>query len=210
MYHHIQDLKLAEAQEHKSLTVDPVNFRQQMQYLRDRGYTPISASSLIAFFDQGTPLPSKPVLLTFDDGYSDFGTDAAPILSEFGYPAVLFIPTGLMQNQGYLSWSTITSLSGSTLMANHTWSHRNMGTSRATIEKEITLADTQLTERGLNNPKVFSYPFGITSAYSQAYLQTQGYKLAFTTTYGSTLCTKQRFILPRIRIGNAPLSAYGL
>lgn len=212
MYHHVQDLTAAEADGHKSLTVDPKIFREQMQYLKDRGFTVLPASALISFFDTGTPIPKKSVLLTFDDGYDDFGSDAAPILKDFGFPATLFVPTGLMQNPGYLTWSAILDISVSQpiLMANHTWSHHNMGSNRTVIEKEITTADKQLAEKGLNSPKIFAYPFGIPSQYAEAFLNTQGYKLAFTTAYGTTQCAKQRFTLPRIRIGNAPLNRYGL
>src|SRR5258708_16969044 len=128
------------------------------------------------------------------------------------FPATVFVQTGFIQNPGYLSWSQITDIAGSgnILMANHTWSHHNMGTSRAIIEKEITTADTQLGDHGLNIPKTFAYPYGTTSPYSAQFLQSMGYKLAFTTVHGSTLCKQQRLILPRIRIGNAPLSSYGL
>lgn len=212
MYHHVQDLKIAQSEGHQSLTVDTQIFRTQMQYLKDHGYNVLPTTSIINFFESGTPIPKKSVMITFDDGYDDFGSDAAPILKEFNFPATMFVPTGLAQNGGYMTWEKIQELSSTQniLMANHTWSHHNMGANRATIEKEITLADTQLTDHGLNNPKVFAYPYGITSSYSEAFLQTKGYKVAFTTVHGSTLCQKQRFSLPRIRIGNTSLSYYGL
>lgn len=210
MYHHVQAEAIAKADGHAQLTVDSGWFQKQMQYLKDHNYNVIKANDLINFFDNGTPLPSKPVMLTFDDGYDDFGTDAAPIMSAFGFNSTLFVPTGLMENAGYLHWSTISSLSGPVLMANHTWSHHNMGASKSVIEKEITTADSQLGGRGLNSPKVFAYPYGLTSSYSIAFLQQMGYKLAFTTKHGSTLCKQQRLTLPRIRIGNAQLSSYGL
>lgn len=212
MYHHTEDLGIAKTEGHAQLTVDTKNFRADMQYLKDKGYSVLPMTSLIAFFDNGTPLPKKPVILTFDDGYQDFATDAAPILREFNFPGTMFVPTGLLQNPGYMSWSTVIDLasSGQILMSNHTWSHHNMGTSKAVIEKEITTADKQLGERNLNTPKVFAYPYGTTSAYAARFLQQMGYKLAFTTIHGSTLCKQQRLVLPRIRIGNASLSSYGL
>ncbi len=212
MYHHIQDLGQAKTEGHAQLTVDTKNFRADMQYLKDKGYTVVPLTDLIDFFDTGKTLPKKTVVLTFDDGYDDFGTDAAPILKEFSFPATLFVPTGLMQNPGYLAWSTIKDIASSQpiLMANHTWSHHNMGASRTVIEREVTTADTQLTEKGLDTPKVFAYPYGTTSSNAVQFLQQSGYKLAFTTVHGSTLCKQQRLLLPRIRIGNSSLSSYGL
>ena len=96
------------------------------------------------------------------------------------------------------------------LFANHTWSHKNVtGNSLDVVEKEITTADTQLTDHGLNSPKTFAYPYGPATAAAENYLNSLGYKIAFTTTPGSTLCKKQRLALPRIRVGNSPLSNYG-
>lgn len=212
MYHHVQDLEAASAQGHGNLTVDTKNFRSHMEYLKVKGYTVVPMTALIEFFDTGVSIPTKSVLLTFDDGYDNFASDAAPILDEFNFPATVFVSTGLVQNPGYLAWSSIADITRTqpVLMANHTWSHHNMATSKETIEREITLAETQLKDHGYNDPKVFAYPYGISSTYSATFLQTLGYKLAFTTVPGTTLCKQHRLILPRIRVGNAPLSSYGL
>lgn len=212
MYHHIEDLGQAKLEGHAQLSVDPKYFQNDMQFLHDRGYTVVPISSLINFFDHGTPVPKKSIAITFDDAYNDFGTNAAPILKSFGYPATLFVPTGLVENPGYLSWSSVVSLATtqSVLMANHTWSHHNVaGGNKTVITKEITLADTQLQDHGLNVPKVFGYPYGLTSSFAVSLLQQMGYQLAFTTQHGSIQCKQQRLLLPRIRIGNAPLSSYG-
>jgi peptidoglycan/xylan/chitin deacetylase (PgdA/CDA1 family) len=210
MYHHIQTLDTAKKEGHVSLTVDTGLFQKQMQYLKDHGYTPIRPDALIAFFDSGTALPGKPVLLTFDDGYDDFGSDAAPILRSFGFPAIAFIPTGLIQNPGYMSWQTVQDIASQGLVsfANHTWSHHSVSTSLAEDEREIGTADTQLSEHGLNAAKVFAYPYGNPSTNGETVLSRLGYKLGFTTIPGFTQCRGRRFILPRTRIGNADLSAY--
>ncbi|PWU23694.1 hypothetical protein C5B42_02175 [Candidatus Cerribacteria bacterium 'Amazon FNV 2010 28 9'] len=212
MYHHIQDLGIAKTEGHASLTVDTKYFARDMQYLSDHGYSVLPMTSLISFFDNGTPIPKKSVMITIDDGYDDFGTDAAPILAQYHFPATLFVPTGLVENPGYLHWSTITSIAASQpiLMANHTWSHHNMEASLSVIQHEVTTAETQLEQHGLDNPKVFAYPYGLTSPTAINFLNGQGFKLAFTTVYGNILCKQQRLTLPRVRIGNAPLSSYGL
>lgn len=210
MYHHIQSLDVAKTEGHAVLTVDTQSFRKHMQHLRDKGYAVVGMSDLIAFFDQGTPLPKKSVLLTFDDGYDDFGTDAVPILNEFGFKSTLFVPTGLMNNPGYLSWGTLSGFNSNVLSANHTWSHHAMGNNAEVDSKEISTADTQLTERRMNAPKVFAFPYGGWSALAEKILREKSYVLAFTTKHGSTLCKKQRLALPRIRVGNSALSSYGL
>ena len=204
MYHHITN-KTA------NIKVTPEWLRQQLTYLRDHGYTVISMAELNGFFDQGQGLPKKAVLLTFDDAYEDFSSEALPILKEFGDKATVFVPTGLVNNPDYLSWDQIreANASGLVLFANHTWSHHNLGSNTDTTEKEISLADTQLAEHGLNSPKVLAYPYGFAGSGAVKILGEKGYGLAFTTNPGSILCKKMRLNLPRVRIGNASLSAYG-
>ena len=131
------------------------------------------------------------------------------VLQEFGFTATVFVPTGLLENPDYMSWSNLSSLSGSFHFGNHTWSHKNMQTAKDKVEFEIGTADTQLSERGLNNPKVFAFTYGLVGDYAKKYLEELEYKLAFGTRPGSTLCKKQRFELPRVRVGDTKLSNYG-
>lgn len=210
MYHHVENEADATKEGHKNLTVDAGIFRSQMEFLKSHGYTVIGMENLINFFENHSPLPAKPVILTFDDGYSDIAQNAVPVLTEFGFKATLFIPTGLMNNPGYLDWNTISTFPKTIEEANHTWSHHSAFGTEDVISRELTTADSQLGQRGYNNPKVFAYPYGPSTTVAEKVLTSLGYKLAFTTVHGSTLCAKKKFDLPRIRIGNAQLSKYGL
>lgn len=211
MYHHVQDKETAKQNGNGYLTVNPDVFEKQLAYLQSRNYQSISPSDLIAFFNSGTTLPKKGILLTFDDGYDDFATFALPLLNQYNFKSTVFISTGLMENPGYLSWSTIGSISnGNIYFGNHTWSHKNMGAGLETIKREIDTAAGQLSQKGLDPLKVFAYPYGTTSQRAVNYLRDSGFQLAFTTQPGRTLCKKQRLALPRVRVGNSSLSVYGL
>ncbi len=211
MYHHIQPLESAKEKNQTSLTVSPEQFRAHLEYLKLRGYNTIYMSDLVNFFDQGTLIPAKSIFITFDDGYDDFASYALPALRELGFKATVFVPTGFMDNPGYLSWQTIREIaqSGDIMFSNHTWSHRNMGSDKEAIGREITTADNQLTEKSLNSPKVFAYPYGLESSYAKEVAESLDYKLAFTTKPGSTQCKKLRLDLQRIRVGNVDLKNYG-
>jgi peptidoglycan/xylan/chitin deacetylase (PgdA/CDA1 family) len=209
MYHHVQSRDSATAKKQTGLTVYTDVFQGQMQYLKDKGYNVISMNELSNFFDAGSAVPVKSVLLTFDDGYQDFYTDAYPILSSLSFKSTVFVPTGLVDNPDYLSWGEISGMNGITLFANHTWSHKNVAGETTVMQKEISTGDSQLAGYGLNNTKVFAYPYGPDSIAAENYLSSIGYKLAFTTRPGNILCKQQRFSLPRIRIGNTPLSNHG-
>ena len=211
MYHHTQDSQTAAQNGNGYLTVTPETFEKQLAYLNDQHYVSIGPADLIAFFNSGQSLPKKPIMLTFDDGYSDFATVAAPLLTRYSIKATVFVPTGLLENPGYLSWSNIASLAQSGFyFGNHTWSHQNLGTSLEKIKKEVDTAKLQLTDHGQDPFKVFAYPYGTISQRASGYLRQSGYQLAFTTIPGRVQCQKQRLSLPRIRIGNTALSFYGL
>lgn len=210
LYHHIQTRELAVANKQTSLTVYTDVFKEQMQYLKDRGYNIATMNDLVNFFDNGAPIPAKSVILTFDDGYGDFYTDAFPILSSLGFRATMFTITGLVNNPDYLTWDEINSMNGPVLFGNHTWSHKSLPSATSTVQlSEISTADTQLSEHSLNSPKVFAYPNGGYTSFAETTLKSMGYKLAFGTVPGTVMCAKQRYHLPRTRIGDVSLSYYG-
>ena len=69
--------------------VDPDLFEQDLQHLQQHGYTTVTVADLIAYVKDGTPLPEKPVMLTFDDGYYNNYLYAHPLLQKYGMRAVL-------------------------------------------------------------------------------------------------------------------------
>lgn len=210
MYHHIQDKDKAIKKKQTALTVETTVFQAQMAYLKEKDYQTVNLNELINFFDFGAKILPKSILISFDDGYDDFYLNALPILKENNFRAVVFLPTGLMNNSGYLSWDQIIDSAGYGIyFANHTWSHKNVGGKEDVMKNEISTADFQLSEKGLNSPKIFAYPYGFDSNRAEAYLQSLSYKLAFSTKPGSILCKKLRLDLPRVRIGNSSLSNYG-
>jgi peptidoglycan/xylan/chitin deacetylase (PgdA/CDA1 family) len=211
MYHHIQDLETAKAQGHPGLAVSPQYFQRQMEYLIKHGYTTITMRDLLNFFENNVKISGKPVLLTFDDGYEDFYTNAYPILSRYQLKATMFVPTGLMDNPGYLTWNMINSMaqSGNIYFANHTWSHKSIKTDANTAQKEVVTAQEQLQSHGLNPDNIFAYPYGETNSVAESVLKSVGMKLAFTTHNGNVLCKRQNLDLPRVRVASRDLNEYG-
>ncbi len=77
-----------------SLTVSPLHFRAQMDWLASHGYTGIAASDWIAWRAGDRELPAKPVILTFDDAYAETAEHALPLLRARGWRATVFTVTG--------------------------------------------------------------------------------------------------------------------
>lgn len=89
MYHSItQDAKEAE---HNSMQVTAKVFRSHISALKKAGYTAVLYQDLYNFVETGKALPKKPVVITFDDGYTNNLTLAAPILKEFGFKAEIAV-----------------------------------------------------------------------------------------------------------------------
>ncbi len=89
MYHKVGDPP--SGSKLKNLWVSSKKFERQMRFLRDHGYHPIVFRDLYAWRDQGTPLPERPVVITFDDGYQNNISEAFPILEKFGFKATVFV-----------------------------------------------------------------------------------------------------------------------
>ena len=90
MYHFVRDLRNSRYPGIKGLSVD--DFRGQIEYVRRR-FMPIGVGDLLAALESpGQPLPPRPLLLTFDDGYRDHCDNVLPILMENGLTACFFPP----------------------------------------------------------------------------------------------------------------------
>ena len=94
------------------LSVTPADFGAQMDKLAGGGYHPIVMADLRAYFLAREPLPARPVVLTFDDGYADFFQVAYPILKKHGFKAVAYVVPGFFGRSGYMTAAQVQQLAG--------------------------------------------------------------------------------------------------
>jgi len=200
MYHKVNDLP------ENPLTMPVSVFDEQMDQLRGLGYTVVDLQAVLAHYVDGIPLPPKAVLITFDDGYHDNLANAAEVLKRYGYPAVLFVPIGYLDDrqplpheerlaaQGILNrtidWEEMADLERAGIrIESHGISHRPL----ADLEldeaaREIALSKLRLEER-LDRPvRAFSYVKGSEAHYKPVHLslvRQAGYDVAFTAVSGS-------------------------
>lgn len=213
MYHHIEPMAQAKNKRHTSLTVDSGEFDKQMSYLVSSGYTTITADQLAAALINHGVLPAKSIVITMDDGYSDIFNYAFPILKKYNLKANLMIATGLVENPGYLTWGQLREMVGSSLVTayDHTWSHNSLpADSREKAQNEILTAKKQLEQNLGKTVDIFAYPYGSQNARVINLLREDGFVAAFSTIRGVTQCSSYIMSLHRTRIGNAPLSSYGI
>ena len=91
LYHHVGPLRPGTFHE---LTVPSDRFERHIEWLARHGYVGIGPSEWLAWRRQGAPLPEKPVLCTFDDGYADLVEHALPVLRRHDFGAAVFVVTG--------------------------------------------------------------------------------------------------------------------
>ena len=92
MYHKVNDLP------GNPLSVPVGVFDEQMAQLRELAYTVVALDDVLEYYANAAELPSRSVLITFDDGYRDNLEHAAPVLERYGYPAVLFVPIAYLDD----------------------------------------------------------------------------------------------------------------
>jgi len=95
----------------RKLTVSPEDFAKQSQWLASNGYKAITLLQLYRALAGDFILPEeRPVILTFDDGYSNIFTYALPVMRFFNQTAVFFVITDYLDSPGYLSWEQVKKL----------------------------------------------------------------------------------------------------
>jgi peptidoglycan/xylan/chitin deacetylase (PgdA/CDA1 family) len=194
-----------------SLSTPPAMFRMQMQYLADHGFHVVSLHQAVAAIKSHGPLPSRPVVLTFDDGYADFFTAAVPIMASHGFTATDFVISGRMGQWSFMTPSQVVAADGMGFnIGAHTVDHVALAAqtpSRASWEIRTSKAtlETLLGHKVLD----FAYPYGSFNAYDEAQAQSAGFETAVSTLYGTIHTAGQLFYLSRMRLGGGlPLSYF--
>lgn len=155
-------------------TVTVRNFARQMRWLAARGYQTLDMDALLRARAGRAPLPRRPVVLTFDDGFQGCADHAVPLLRTHGFTAVFYLVTGLVgQTSRWLlpelglelplmSWETARALAAEGFQCGaHTVTHPRL-TRLDPARRRTELADSRRhLEAELGRPAVhLAYPYG--------------------------------------------------
>ncbi len=160
MYHHVGEIP---SPDQFTFTISAADFEQQLHFLKQHGYTPISAQDLFQAYQTGNTSVQKPVMLTFDDATQDHYTVLFPLLKKYQVPAVIFIITDFVGQPGYMTWEQMHEMQDSGLIefGSHTSSHRRLrNLSKQEIIQEVTQSKRIIEERLGHPVRSFCYPFG--------------------------------------------------
>ncbi len=203
MYHYVRTGVAVTDQMSYQLSVAPEMLDQQLSYLHDQGFQTISLSDLDESLSEGTPLPPKSVILTFDDGYRDFYTSAFPLLKKYNLRAVSFYIVGYSNYPTYMNWDMVKEIHNSGLVdvESHTLSHFLL-TKLPLDQQRKEIFDSKKTLEEILHKKVnyFAYPYGDFNQQVLSLAAEAGYKLAFGTDPGLQQKSSEKLSLKRITI----------
>jgi peptidoglycan/xylan/chitin deacetylase (PgdA/CDA1 family) len=185
------------------LSVSPADFAAQVGSLWTNGYHPVDLNDVRAYFAGREPLPSKPVVITFDDGYADLFTTALPILAEHKFKAVAYIVSGFVGRPGYVTSDQVLLLDHNGIeIASHTVDHTNLARSSAGSTMRELVDSKRWLEQVVGHPVIdFAYPSGQFDARVVAEVQQAGYDTAVTTMDSVEHSRADRYMWTRVRVG---------
>ncbi len=185
MYHHIQEVPKNASKEWMDLNVESDVFREQMSYLYNNGYNPITFENLLSFIEEGRSIPEKSLIITFDDGWRNQYSNAFPVLKEYNFPATFFIVIEQTGGNLFVSWSEIIEMVNSGMeIGSHTLTHPNLTTiSGARLQRELEESKLILESKLGKDILSFSYPYGAFDARVLLATKNAGYDVARTVNY---------------------------
>jgi peptidoglycan/xylan/chitin deacetylase (PgdA/CDA1 family) len=183
-------------------------FEAEMGALAAAGYHGVTLTQVDDHWRRGGSLPSKPIVVSFDDGYLSQYRSAAPVLRRLGWPGVLNMEVHNLHAEGGLSKRMVRALvADGWEVAAHTISHPDLTTlDAATLRREVAGSRNKLRHAFHVPVNFFCYPAGKHDAATIAAVRAAGFRGATTVTPGLAR-PEQRFELRRVRVNGSDTPA---
>ena len=208
MYHSIS---ASASLQFKRWTVTPHNFRSQLMMIRSMGFTPMTISDYVLSQNRRN-VPSKPILITFDDGFEDFYFEATPILQDLDMPATVYVTTGYvgktslwLKSEGeggrkMMSAKQIVELNeGNIEIGAHTVTHPQLDVLIDAIAKREIIGSRVWLESVLGERvRSFAYPHGYHSKRIRQLVIESGFTSACGVKHAMSHTQDDRFSMARI------------
>ncbi len=185
-YHQVREWTAKDKSTARHYIIPPAQFQHHMRMLHDSGYHTILPDQLIEYITHGKSLPSRPIMITFDDGPASQFITALPVLDNYSFKSVFFIMTVTIDRPGYMTSKQIKYLSDNGhIIGCHTWDHHDV---RKYAESDWTIQlrkPTRLLEELTGKTvKYFAYPFGVWDKPAIDQLKNEKYIAAFQLSAG--------------------------
>jgi glycosyltransferase involved in cell wall biosynthesis/peptidoglycan/xylan/chitin deacetylase (PgdA/CDA1 family) len=193
--------------------VTPDNFESQISTLYRAGYRTIGLGEWVSAMVRHEPLPGKPVILTFDDGYQDFLTAAVPVLQAHGFSATVFLVAERIGGTAdwdaehgepapLLSWEEVHRLQEIGIeFGCHSSVHRPMTVMRFPELAEDAVRARAILQEGLGTAvTTLAYPYGAVNEFVCRAIEDLGFKSAVSCEPGISRFGDNPLRLPRIEV----------
>jgi peptidoglycan/xylan/chitin deacetylase (PgdA/CDA1 family) len=208
MYHYIRVNPDPRDRVGYNLSVTPDDFSRQMDWLEVNGYHPVTLEDLRGYVLGGSGLPSRPVVLTFDDGYRDLYSTAFPVLLRHQFKSVAYIVPGFLGSPSNVTADQVLEMEANGVeIGSHTVSHADLTRlSAGDLHREVFDSKAML-EALVGHPVLdFCYPAGRFNDAVVKAVEAAGYLSATTTQPGTAHSAGDRFMWTRVRVsGGEPL-----
>jgi peptidoglycan/xylan/chitin deacetylase (PgdA/CDA1 family) len=200
MYHVIGNPRAGAA--YPDLFVRPADFASQMRWLDRHGYQAVTLRAVWKHWHRGAPLPTKPVVVSFDDGYRSIAQAAFRSLNARGWAGVLNLTVKNLRVAGGLSDRQVRRLiAAGWELDSHTLTHPNLPSLGAReLQREVAGSRTALRQKFGVPVDFFCYPAGRYDARVIAAVRRAGY-LGATTTIDGLATPGRPYELRRVRVG---------
>lgn len=208
MYHQVG--RFSSPKTHRAVFCSVDRFRVQMAWLKLSGNHVISLDDAWKGLFHGAPLPTRPVVLTFDDGYENFSEHAWPVLQRYNYPATVFLVSNYIGDQApwldetmppsrLMNASTIRRLHNEGVsFGSHTLTHCRLSRLEQG-QQRAEIFDSKAAIEDLFGDAVhdFCYPYGDYDVRSRDLLSEAGYRLGLTCIRGAANTAHNAYEIPR-------------
>lgn len=217
MYHSIADEDETNVSSYYRTATHPNVFAEQMRFLHDSGYSTMGVTEALDGIRFNSRAMSKAVVITFDDGFQNFYSEAFPILRRFGFTATVYLPTDHIgkiarrfKGKDCLTWSEIRELQKQGIsFGSHTMSHpRLYGLPWDTINREVFGSKLTIEQELGTSITSFAYPYAFPQAdqpFKTAFrhlLCRSGYTDGVCTTIGRCRASTDPFFLRRLPVNS--------
>lgn len=209
----------------------PDTLKNDIEFLKSHGYSFVSAKELIDYTENGSLLPEKPVMLTFDDGFYNSYGYVMPILEEFDAKAVVSVVGSFTDEfsesnianmtYGYLRWIDVYEmfLNSRIDIGNHSYDFHSNSNGRNGSKKkqgesseayrnvfyhDTKKAQDRFLEKTGFSPVIYTYPFGAYSDETTDILKDMGFKISLTCNEGVNIITPDPESLFMLKRYNRP------
>ena len=173
--------------------VSIADFRKQMKYLYDHGYTTLSSEEYVAIMEGRMAAPERPILLTFDDATPDFLTEVLPVLDQYGMKAVLFVIPDWIGGGYSMTEDQLREVARhpNVSIENHSAEHdqamwqtnQSELLTKEAASASIAKASAYIKALTGKDPVLFAYPYGGYNEAAKEALRENGIKYAFKVGY---------------------------